>query len=183
MNRITVVTLGNSPDGLTLGTVRAMKEADRLILRTAQTPVSSWLTEQGISFESLDGLYEAADDFDLLNQALTDAVMKAAEQGPVVYAVLDAQWDESVRILSEKMPESVIVLPGTGLFDSLRMLHPQARICAADAMPDLLGDEELLIVEIDSALLAGEIKLRMIDWFGADCPCTWYPPENSKGRK
>ena len=49
-------------------------------------------------------------------------------------------------------------------------------MCAGDELPDALGDEPLLIVEIDSALLAGEIKLAMIDWFGADCPCVWYAP-------
>ena len=176
MKTITVVSLGNRADGLTLGSLEAMKASPRVILRTAQTPVAAYLEEQGIAYESLDPLYEAAEDFDGLNEALTGAVLEAAKKSAVTYAVLDAQWDESVRLLREKAPEAVRLIPGVGLFDELRILHPDARMCAGDSLPDALGDEELLIVEIDSALLAGEIKLRMIDWFGADCPCRWYAP-------
>ena len=183
MNEITVVSLGTSADGLTLGALQALKSASRVILRTAQTPVAEYLGHEGIVYESLDPLYETAEDFDSMNAALAGAVSEAAARAPVVYAVLDAQWDESVSLLMERVPEQVRLLPGTGLFDGLRLLHPGARICAADALPDMLGDEALLIVEIDSALLAGEIKLRMIDWFGADCPCTWYAPADVTKRR
>ena len=176
MNLITVVSLGNSPDSLTLGSLEAMRSAQWLILRTEQTPSADYLHEKGIAYETLDVLYEDAEDFDALNAALTQAVLEAAEATPVVYAVLDAQWDESVHSLMESHADQVKVLPGAGLFDGLRLLHPAARICAAEELPTALGDEELLIVEIDSALLAGEIKLRLIDWFGADCPCVWYAP-------
>ena len=176
MNTITVVTLGASAGGLTLDAMEAMKEAPRVILRTARTPVAAYLEERGIRFTSLDAFYENAEDFDSLNDALAGAVLEAAEQMPLVYAVLDAQWDESVRMITEKAPDAARVLPGVGMFDRLRQAHPDARMCAGDALPDALGDEPLLIVEIDSALLAGEIKLAMIDWFGADCPCVWYAP-------
>ncbi len=183
MNTITVVSLGTSADGLTVGALEAMKAARRLILRTGQTPVAEYLAQAGISYETLDAIYESAEDFDELNSALTGAILEAAAQTPVVYAVLDAQWDESVRVLLEKQPDQVRLLPGVGLFDGLRVLHPAARICAADGLPEALGDEELLIVEIDSALLAGEIKLRLIDWYGADCPCIWYAPSQSTQRR
>ena len=172
MNTVTVISLGVSPDGLTMGALKALRGASGVILRTARTPVANYLTEQGIAYTSLDALYDTAEDFDALNEALAQAVLEAARREPVVYAVLDAQWDESVRLIS--LRGHARLLPGVGLFDDLRLLHPDARICAADALPDALGDEALLIVEIDSGLLAGEIKLRMIDWFGADCPCVWY---------
>ena len=182
MNEITVVSLGVSADGLTLGALEAMKQAKQLILRTAQTPAAAYLDRQGIAYSSLDPLYETAEDFDSLNAALAGAVLEAADTAPLVYAVLDAQWDESVRLLMEKVPERLRLLPGAGLFDVLRLRYPDARVCAADALPGALGDEELLVVEIDSALLAGEIKLRLIDWFGADCPCTWYAPSGDSRR-
>ena len=146
MNEITVVSLGVSADGLTLGALEAMKQAKRVILRTAQTPAAAYLDRQGIAYSSLDPLYETAEDFDSLNAALAGAVLEAADATPLVYAVLDAQWDESVRLLMEKVPERLRLLPGAGLFDALRLRHPDARVCAADALPGALGDEELLVV-------------------------------------
>ena len=64
MNTITVVTLGASAGGLTLDAMEAMKEAPRVILRTARTPVAAYLEERGIRFTSLDAFYENAEDFD-----------------------------------------------------------------------------------------------------------------------
>ena len=108
MNLITVVSLGNSLDSLTLGSLEAMRSARRLILRTEQTPSADYRREKGIAYETLDALYEDAEDFDALNAALTKAVLEAAEATPVVYAVLDAQWDESVHNLMENHAEQLV---------------------------------------------------------------------------
>ena len=75
MNEITVVSLGVSADGLTLGALEAMKQAKRVILRTAQTPAAAYLDGQGIAYSSLDPLYETAEDFDSLNAALAGAIV------------------------------------------------------------------------------------------------------------
>ena len=54
---ITVVGLGHgNEDDLTLGALRAMKGAKRLILRTSRVGVANLLREEGIAFTTLDDL-------------------------------------------------------------------------------------------------------------------------------
>ncbi len=182
MNTITIISLG--PGGgecLTVAAIEAMRAAPKLILRTDHTRVADTIRNQGMPYISLDSLYETADDFDALNAALISAVEAEAEICPIVYAVLDAQRDQSVQLLREHGAPLRFV-PGIGLFDPLVLAHPDARVCPADTLPDSLGDEPLLIVELDNALLAGEVKLRLIDWFGASCPCQWYTPDETPER-
>ena len=184
MNPITVISLGpGQGECLTISALKALKTASQVILRTAHTDSAAFLARQGIAFQSLDHLYETVEDFDELNEALVHEVLLAAERAPVLYAVLDAQHDQTVLLLREKAPDCIALLPGVGMFDVLACNHPDARVCAADNLPDALGDEPLLVIEMDNSLLAGEVKLKLLGWFGAGCPCTWYPPMDASIRK
>ncbi len=183
MNPITVISLGpGAGECMTLAALDALRQAPQVILRTARTEAADSLHRQGVAFTSLDALYDAAEDFDALNAALVSAVLAAAEKAPLVYAVLDAQRDQSVHSLLASPDARVQLLPGVGLFDPIAMYHPDARVCPAYDLPEALGDEPLLIIEVDNALLAGEVKLRLLSWFGPDCPCRWYAPDSAVTR-
>ena len=182
MNTLKIISLGpGRGESLTLAALRALRDAPQVLLRTERTPVSAFLRDEGIGYTPLDACYEQADDFDALNGMLVQAVMEAADRSDVVYAVPDAASDQSVKQLLLKRPDAVI-LPGIGLFDAIRARHPDALLCPASDLPAVLGDLPLLIVEIDTALLAGELKLKLLDWYGQDCPCTWYPPAEGTDR-
>ena len=86
--RISVACVGTKKDELTLEVARAAREADRVILHTERCGFAEWLKENGVSYESLDALYETAEDFDEHAQLAAEAVMKA-QGGHVLYAVLD----------------------------------------------------------------------------------------------
>lgn len=179
---LTIVSLGpGAGEHITLAALAAMKAAGTVLLRTARTPAVQCLDREHISYTSLDARYDETDDFDTLNGLLADSVQAALEQRDVVYAVLDAGDDESVRALMERIPDARL-LPGVGTFEPLRLRHPDALAVPATRLPDALGDQALLIVEIDSALLAGDLKLRLMDWFGDHCPCLFYPPSAETDR-
>ena len=104
MNEITVVSLGVSADGLTLGALEAMKQAKRVILRTAQTPAAAYLDEQGIAYSSLDPLYETAEDFDSLKTVEDMAGKKVGAQlGSLQQGILEEQFSASEPLLLEKI--------------------------------------------------------------------------------
>src|SRR5436309_2949203 len=85
---ITLVGLGpGRRDSLTLGAYEALKAARTLILRTARHPVVEELEAEGLVFTALDSIYERAADFDSLYGELAEAVLRAARQGDVTYAV------------------------------------------------------------------------------------------------
>src|SRR5699024_10594295 len=95
MQRIKIAALGWTEDALTLGAMRALKSASRVLLRTGKIGAADWLRAEGVAFETLDALYEDCEDFDELNRKIADAV-KAAEGA--VYGVPDLR-DETVRLL------------------------------------------------------------------------------------
>src|SRR4051794_7897333 len=85
---VTVVGLGpGDMDSLSLGALRAIEQASRLLVRTERHPVVAQLRERGIVAESLDDEYEAAPDFATLYRRLAERVLDAAAAGDVVYAV------------------------------------------------------------------------------------------------
>ena len=100
MNPITVLALGpGSREYLTLGAIALMRQAEKLILRTGENDCAAYLREEGIPFETLDALYDRAEDFEELNGLCVKRVLEAAEASPVVYAVPDPERDETVQAL------------------------------------------------------------------------------------
>ena len=92
MKSITVVSLGpGSRDHLTLGTIEALKKAEKVILRTrVRCDAADYLAEIGVCFETLDYLHEECEDFEELKQRAAEKVVEAAQEHAVCYAVFDA---------------------------------------------------------------------------------------------
>lgn len=79
--RLTIIPLGpGDPNLLTLGSVQALKSAQRLILRTRRHPVADWLESEGIAFDTLDDLYDSSYDFDELNAARREKAVAAGSR-------------------------------------------------------------------------------------------------------
>ena len=126
MKKITVVTLGfGDPDLLNRKTIRFLLESNHLILRTGNHPISSWLLEKKVSYDTLDNLYDQADNFDDLNQTIALTLQHESGKGPVTYAVTDASTDSSVQCLYDLQdPQLEIVkIPGISLYDQYQGLY------------------------------------------------------------
>lgn len=172
-NLITVVSLGIfGPEKLTGETLQVLRTAKRLYLRTALIPCADELKSMGMVWESLDPFYERYEDFDEMHEAMADMLLNEARtNGPLVYAVIDANGDGSVRALNRGIgeKEKILVIPGISLFDLYSACCPQlcntcsvTVIPAAEAVTTVFSqDQSYLITEADSGIRAGEIKLWM----------------------
>lgn len=167
MAEILIVGVGTRAEQLTLEAVEALRSGARVVLHTAQCGLRDWLERQGIAFESLDGLYDAAEDFDALSRNAAESVWHAAQDGPVVYAVLDVR-DRSVQELLVRAGGDIRILPGPPTEGALLAFADGAtESYAASDWEDmrLRADRNALIREIVSRELAGEVKLRLMDCY------------------
>ncbi len=175
-NRLLIVPLGPGDPGLlTVKSVNLLRHARVLMLRTARHPVAAWLEQEGIPYQSFDSLYDACDTFEEMNRLIADRVLEEAAGGQVLYAVPDPACDTSVYALAaeaERKGISFSVLPGVSEADS----------CLAACLPAFGGNGMLiqpaedfihraydpslsvLITELDSPLLAGEVKLKLSEF-------------------
>ena len=77
--RITIVGLGSGDeDQLTLGAIKALKRG-YVILRTGDHGVVSFLEQEGISFITLDHVYESAESFEEAYAAMIGIILEKAK--------------------------------------------------------------------------------------------------------
>ena len=167
----------DSGDMLTMGAMRAMKQADALVLRTARHGAAEELRAQGVEFKTLDPLYETCEDFDeLCEKAARALITKAQSVEHLCYAVSEPESDATVRALAAALPEGIELLVVGGVSLS------QCAACAV--IPYGVNTENLrtvtalstqemrvqadcpqVITEIDNCYLASDVKLWLSDLF------------------
>jgi tetrapyrrole methylase family protein/MazG family protein len=174
--------LGLGPAGLSLlsgETIRALEAAPRLILRTGRHPAADELRHRGIAFETLDSHYQEAESFGALYPRLAEAVLAAAEAGPVAYAVPGHPLlgEESVRLTLAGARERGItarVLAAPGFVDVVA-----TALAAAGEFPDLTQwqvadghaaervwwdtSRPTLVFQVDDAFAASRVKLALLE--------------------
>ena len=188
--KITVVPLGpGSPELLTFQSAEELKKPKQLlVLRTARHPVSSWLEEQGVPFESLDSFYDLYEDFEAMHGAMAAWLWKKAEEQPVCFGVMDPAADGAVQALKE-CPENAVlrILPGVTAADQAclsalpriprsRLRLPQLFTATGFLSRSFDPSVPILLTEVDSRLLAGQIKLRLTELFPDETEIRFFPP-------
>jgi tetrapyrrole methylase family protein/MazG family protein len=178
---LSVVSLGTgSAEYLTRGGEAAMRNAKQLVLRTGRSPIAAFLTEQGLSFETLDSLYEQCEDFDAFHQAAAVTLFSRLKEGDLCYVVGDAAFDGTVFALQKLKPREMElrIVPGVSLADCcLSLVKRQGghvRILSACELEDsrLLPDEPLLLCELYSRECAGDCKLKLMELLPDELPVT-----------
>lgn len=190
---ITIVSVGpGDPSFLNEITSHALRAASPLVLRTGRHPLSAWLEAEGISFRTLDHLYETSDDFDALSRAAAEELWALAADCPdLVYAVSDVQTDRTVDGVFASRPEGgeVRLLPGFSFADyylpACRPFFSTAdiRICPAASFDGagLHPARPLLITELNDEITAGEVKQALSAWI-RDEETVLFLPGNGKVR-
>ena len=183
MNPITVVSLGpGHREHLTLGALSALENAEKLVLRTNRCDAAAYLLEKGISFETLDHLHEASEDFEELCALSVKKLLMLAEKSPVCYAVFDASADETVKELGAHAALSLV--PGMPLSAPFLAAAPQNKVEIQTASSlEVTGTQNpLLILECNSRILMGECKLQLLNWLDPDQPVLFFPPSQEAHR-
>ena len=194
-NKLTIVPLGPGDPGLlTMQAVEALRGGNKLYLRTARHGIVSWLEKEGISYTALDGLYEEAETFEALYDRIAKELVKAASREAVLYGVADPLMDESVPVVvrsSEDRGISVQWLPGVSAggaclpVSAAQQTSSGYRVCPARAFAeaDWNPSESILITEVDTPILAGEIKLKLLSFLDGEQKITFFPPGIQTPRK
>ena len=181
--KIRIVGLGpGNEEEITLGALKALEQGERILLRTGRHGIVPFLEERGISFTTLDDIYDACDNFDDIYPEMIKRITAAAEEGDVVLG-LPGHPLVGERLTFELLKEldgpdsdyEIEILPGISRADTLLALVRKSgtegiRILSADELPAGQLDPGLptVILGIHSRVLASELKLSLLDVYPPD---------------
>jgi len=177
---ITVVALGpGHRDLVTIGALKQMKKAGCLVLRTSRHGAADLLGEEGVAFSSLDELHESSPDFDAFARRASGHVLALARKGAVTYAVADPARDETVRLIREEAGDRLKVLPGVPLespFVSQADIAGPILVSSAVSLAVFSAQQPLAVVELNSRSLAGDVKLKLLRFYGETARVLFFAP-------
>lgn len=171
MSTVTVVSL-TLPALMPAAAMEATRSAKRLFLQSRLHPFAGIVTEQDtVPFETMDDLYESAEDFDTLQR---DIALRLIRAGDCVYAACGA-YDAFLPVLSDAAGKdhTVTVIPSVSAAQAAFPGCPSFFRAVANMLPDTFDmTRELIIEELDSPLRAGECKLALTEYYPDDTPVT-----------
>lgn len=172
MKTITIAPL-STPKTLTCAAWNAVSCAETLYLQTAQHPSAQPVLDAGLAFVSMDDLYESAEDFDALNDAIADRLVSGED---CVYAVMgDGCFAQlpAIEKAAKKKGFRVDVLPGVSYAKAAFPKVQDAATFTARTLPKRVDPAvPLCIQELDSPIIAGEVKLTLSELYPEDWPVT-----------
>ena len=183
MGSITIVGLGPGPFGcLSLETWDVIRQAPKLLLRTAVHPTVEDLRSRGVNFTSYDTFYDQGEDFDSVYRAIADDVIEQARVADVVFAVPGSPMvaEKTVGLIREAAATAelpIVVLPGMSFFELLcnRLgIDPQQGLTLVDALEVETLPKDLatglVITQVFSPLVASELKLALMERLPDEAP-------------
>ena len=147
----------------------------------------------GFSFDCLDSFYEKYDNFDQMHQAMADYLWHEAKYQPLVFGVMDPERDGAVQYLKKSCTDNseLIILPGLSSVDLCQTvlntrIYPTGGIRIFTASDFLTASIDpslsLWILELDTPLLAGDVKLHLADMYGDEHEIFFFPPSENSSR-
>lgn len=177
MSTLTIAAL-STPQTISVAALERCKNARMLYVQTERTPCVLPLTQSGLRIQSMDDLYETAEDFDALNAAIADRLLSACAGGDTVYAVPGGGTGEALCKLSQLAKEAGIrveLLPGAGFAQAAMaasgLAGDRLTIAAANSLPGTLSPfVPLAVEELDTRIRAGEVKLALLEYYPDEHP-------------
>lgn len=173
---ITVVGLGPGSAGhLSLETMAVLQSGSRVILRTAVHPSVKELEQAGVKFTSCDAVYEKEASFEDVYQKIVTAVLQAAGEQEVVYAVPGSPLvaERTVVMLREQAVAAGVplkILPAMSFLDLAYVnlaVDPIAGLRIVDAHDfealASAGQYPLMITQVYSQLVASDVKINLME--------------------
>ncbi len=178
---ITIVGLGpGGRDSLPAVNLDILRGADKLFLRTTIHPVVEWIKQQQINFDSFDLYYESGADFNQIYQAMANQVLEAAAIAPVVYAVPGHPLvaETAVEIIlqqADRLGIAVEIVPAMSFLDAVYAVLRIDPVKGMQIVDGLRLDEQptdpavgAVVVQVYSRLVAGDIKLALLELYPAE---------------
>ena len=171
---IKIVNMGTGDiASLTLGSLELAKKADAvIILQTDKVPAADYLKDQGISFVTLDALYDSAEDFG----ALTSAVCEFFEDKQDSAFFILGSGVNSALVSALKQRFACSFLPGVSFaesaFAACGITDPFAKSIAADDIDEarISAAYPIAVTEVDSEYRASDVVLKFERFYPYDSP-------------
>lgn len=182
-HQLTIIGLGNyGLDELPMGIYRLMTQHKRLYVRTAEHPVIQEL--QNIEIISFDDVYEQHDTFEPVYEAITTQLLEQAQHDDIVYAVPGhprvaetttqylltraADYGVTVEVKGGRsFIDDIFAAVNVDPNDGFTMLDATALDIAA-----LNPRTATIITQVYSAMVAGELKLQLMERYPDDFEVT-----------
>ena len=170
---ITIVGLGPAgADTMTRAGWRATKGASRVIVRTLEHPAALEIARIR-EIETCDDIYDSSADFADVYQRIADRVLAAGAKGPVVYAVPGhpSIAETTVALIRDRAPAGTVEIVGAPSFVEVMLarlgvdpLDGGLQLVDARLLPrPLLLSMPTVFAQVDNSLVAGELKLRLLE--------------------
>jgi len=165
---------------MSVGAYRVIRSAPTVFVRTARHPAVEDLAAEGVTFESMDAIYDSSDTFDEVYAKIADKIIQEARKGDVVYAVPGHPLvgESAVRILirearrigleleligSESFIEASLEMIEIGMDEGLKILD--ALSLNRFAVDTDLGN---LIYQVYDRAIASDVKLALMEHYPDD---------------
>ena len=175
MSDLTITGLGVFLNQLAPEAKASIDCAAFVVFQTRRHP----LFEDGRGWTSCDDLYGSCQDFDELNKAVAKRLADLCERGRTVFCMPGTPLGKAMTLEITKVCRArgipYAILPGTGYADAalascgLCFEVPAVSMDAIAAEGASIDPEKPLVVcEIDSPLLAGAVKLALLEYYPDD---------------
>lgn len=181
---VSIVGLGIDPSDLTEGAKQELLSGKKIIVRAERFAAA--VRALGVSFETLDCVYESSRNFDSLHKNLAARVLGAAKERDVVYCVPGSvEEDISAQIVLKKSRGAAVFDSVSKSADAFRRAKifscNRAAYSAYDLEKYIRAVLPLCVYDIDCDLVAGDVKLKLCDMLGDETPCFFV--KNGKVKK
>jgi tetrapyrrole methylase family protein/MazG family protein len=180
-----ITIAGMKPDGsISEHVLKAAKEASAVVLQTSLNGA----VQPGFTYETLDALYDQAEDFDTLIESacsfmLRDGLMFVA-LGDLAHNRIAASLAQRARAAGGHVRVISDGSPALGAALAAGMLDGGAGVCVHTASTFTRMDDTsqvLVVNEIDSVFKASDLKLRLMAWYDDEYPVLLVDTRNGKG--
>jgi tetrapyrrole methylase family protein/MazG family protein len=181
-DRVVVVGLGPAgADHVLPVALDALRATAHRYVRTRRHPAVDDLAAEGLTFESFDGIYDAAPDLGTAYVEIAAALVASAhEHGDVVYAVPGnpAVAERAVALLRGEPDVEVVLVPGVSFADlawvrlGVDPMDGDARVVDGRAIDDAELAGRLLVAQCDSTFVLSDVKLALLEHLGPQTPVT-----------
>ncbi|OZM55838.1 nucleoside triphosphate pyrophosphohydrolase [Lottiidibacillus patelloidae] len=173
---IKIIGLGAGDEQqITLGTLRILKEAEALYLRTKEHPVVPYLETEGVHYCSYDNIYEENKAFEDVYATIAEKLLSEAETKDIVYAVPGHPMvaESTVQLLLEegkKRGYKINIAGGQSFLDTLftaLKIDPNDGCQFVDGTVlkrnELQVRHHIIISQVYDAFIASEVKLTLME--------------------
>ncbi len=165
---ITVVGLGVEQGDLSVRAREAILQAEKVLVRTALTASCRTLNEMGVAYESLDFVYENSRNFETLKKKLAAEVVRRERGVNLCYCVDGSVYEDgSAQILLKRKGVRVIDGVSKSSYCASRAnLGGGVLGVSAYEIAERELSLPLVVYDIDSRALCGDVKLLLAERFG-----------------